>query len=295
MISGKTKVYGLFGWPVEHTFSPVMHNAAFAKLGIDACYLPFLVHPDRLEEAVRSIIALNIQGVNVTVPHKERAAALLLELSEEARLMMAVNTIEVRGDLLIGHNTDGRGFIRSLRDGLRFDPSGKGVFILGAGGAGRAVAFSLAISGSRSIAIYDVDEKKAFALARDIREKTGAEVISVEKNMDIASLARDADCLINATPIGLKKTDPMPIGAHAIRKGQVVCDLIYNPSETRLMRTAKLRGARTLNGLGMLLYQGVLAFEIWTRKKAPVDVMKRALTKQIAGRLYARSSKALRP
>lgn len=282
MISGKTKIYGLFGWPVEHTFSPAMHNAAFARLKMDACYLPFPVHPDRLEDAVRSIAALGINGVNVTVPHKERVAAMLSELSEEARLMTAVNTVEVRGDRLIGHNTDGRGFLRSLRENLRFDPKGRRIFILGAGGAGRAVGFSLAIADAASIIIYDKDTQKSSGLARDIREKTGADVYSIEDVMNVAESAAGADCIVNATPIGMKRSDPMPLDAHIIRKGQIVCDLIYNPAETRLLRAAKYRGARTLNGLGMLLYQGVLAFEIWTGKKAPVSVMKAALTKQIA-------------
>lgn len=289
MITGRTKIYGLYGWPVEHTFSPAMHNAAFGRLEMDACYLAFPVHPDRLEDAVRSISALGIQGVNVTVPHKERTAAMLSELSEEARLMMAVNTIEVRGDRLIGHNTDGRGFLRSLRENLKFDPKGKRVFIVGAGGAGRAVGFSLSISEVDSITIYDKDIQKSSGLARDIREKTGSDVFAVDDVMNAAEAAKDADCIVNATPLGMKKTDPMPLEARVIRKGQIVCDLIYNPPETRLLRTAKARGARTLNGLGMLLYQGVLAFEIWTGKKAPVGVMKAALVKQIAFRTRRRS------
>ncbi len=289
MITGRTKIYGLYGWPVEHTFSPAMHNAAFKRLEMDACYVAFPVHPDRLEDAMRSISALSIQGVNVTVPHKERAAVMLSELSEEARLMTAVNTIEVRGDRLIGHNTDGRGFLRSLREDLKFEPKGRSIFIIGAGGAGRAVGFSLAIAGATGITIYDKDVQKGSALARDIREKTGADVFAVDDIMNAAGAAKDADCIVNATPLGMKKTDLMPLDAHVIRKGQIVCDLIYNPPETRLLRSAKARGARTLNGLGMLLYQGVLAFEIWTGKKAPVGVMKAALIKQITTRTHRRS------
>src|SRR5512135_516402 len=147
MISGKTRLYGIFGYPVEHTFSPGMHNAAFKKLGMDACYVPFAVNPDQLANAVRAVIPLGLCGLNVTVPHKEKVIAHLNDLSREARLIGAVNTIEVMNGKLIGHNTDGRGFIRSLRDNARFDPKGKTVFLTGSGGAARAVSFSLALAG----------------------------------------------------------------------------------------------------------------------------------------------------
>jgi shikimate dehydrogenase len=283
VISGKTKLYGIFGYPVEHTFSPGMHNAAFKKLGLDACYVPFRVQPSRLRDAVKAVVPLGLCGLNITVPHKENVIAGLDQLSEEARLIGAVNTIEVRDGSLIGHNTDGRGFIRSLRDEARFDPKGETVLIVGSGGAARAVGFCLALAKAGKIALYDVDAGKAAALARDIRRKTGivAEALSARFLVPVAEEAR---CVINATPLGLKKNDPLPFGKELIRPHHLVCDLVYNPPETALLRAAKARGARRLPGIGMLLYQGVIAFELWTGAKAPVSAMKNALARQIAGR-----------
>lgn len=283
MISGKTKLYGIYGYPVEHTFSPGMHNAAFRKLRMDACYVPFAVHPSRLGDAVNAVIPLGLCGLNITVPHKQNIIAYLDELSEEARLIGAVNTIQVVDGKLIGHNTDGRGFIRSLRDNAGFKPKGKTVFLVGSGGAARAVGFSLALAGVRKISLYDIDTLKANALALDIREKTGINALALSMRA-LAATAEEADCLINATPLGLKKNDPMPLKREFIRKHHLVCDLVYNPPETRLLQAAKKRGAKRLSGLGMLLYQGVIAFEIWTGAKAPVSVMKNALTAQIADR-----------
>jgi shikimate dehydrogenase len=280
MISGKTSIYGLFGYPVEHSFSPGMHNAAFAKLGMDACYVPFAVHPDRLEAAVRSIPALNLRGMNVTVPHKQAVMSWLHDLSEEARLIGAVNTIEVNGDRLTGHNTDGRGFLRSLKEDAAFNPKGKRVLFIGSGGAARAVGFSLALSGARSILFMDLDQKKASALSEDIRQKTGADVQAIGHEL-LSEAAAGADCLINATPLGLKKSDPIPLSKEFIQKKHLVCDLVYNPPETPFLKAAKDRHAKRLSGIGMLLYQGVIAFEVWTGKKAPVSVMKNALSRQI--------------
>ena len=283
MISGKTSIYGLFGYPVEHSFSPGMHNAAFARLGVDACYVPFAVHPDQLEAAVRSILALNLRGMNVTVPHKQTVMSWLDELSEEARLIGAVNTIEVLGDRLKGHNTDGRGFLRSLKNDAGFNPRGKRVVFIGSGGAARAVGFSLALAGARSIVFMDLDYRKAAALAEDIRQKTGADVHPISEDL-LADAAAGADCLINATPLGLKKADPLPMRKELIQKKHLVCDLVYNPPETLFLKAAKVRKAHQLSGIGMLLYQGVIAFEIWTKKKAPVQVMNNALARQIRAR-----------
>ncbi len=265
---------------MEHTFSPGMHNSAFNKLGIDACYVPFAVPPDRLEEAVRAVVPLGLRGLNVTVPHKERVLAFLDELSEEARLIGAVNTIEVRKERLIGHNTDGRGFLRSLREHGGLDPKGKNFLFIGSGGAARAVSFSLALAGAAEIIFRDLDARKATLLANDIREKTGVSATTIGQET-LPEYAADADCLINASPLGLKRTDPLPIPAELFKRKHLICDLVYNPPETALLKMAKKRGAKRLSGLGMLLYQGVIAFEIWTGKKAPVQIMKNALTRQI--------------
>jgi shikimate dehydrogenase len=279
MISGTTRLYGIFGYPVGHTFSPGMHNAAFKRLGMDACYVPFAVSPESLGDAARAVLPLGLRGLNITVPHKEKVIAYLDDLSEEVRLIGAVNTIEVRDGRLIGHNTDGRGFLRALQADAGFRPKGKSILFIGSGGAARAVGFSLALSGAKKIAFRDVDATKADALAKDIRLKTGVDACTAGENLIAA--AAEADCLINATPLGLKKGDPLPLPGDAVLKKHLVCDLVYNPHETTFLKAAKARGARRFHGLGMLLYQGVIAFEIWTGKKAPVAVMKKALTRQI--------------
>ncbi len=284
MISGKTKLYGIFGYPVEHTFSPGMHNAAFKKLKMNARYVPFAVHPDNLKAAAKAILPLGLCGLNITVPHKQNIIAFLDELSEEARLIDAVNTIQIVDGKLVGHNTDGRGFIRSLHDNAGYNPKGKTVFLVGSGGAARAVGFSLALSGVRKIFLYDVASQKAETLARNIRKKTGVDAQALSAG-DVASAADAAGCLINATPLGLKKSDPLPLKRELIQERHLVYDLVYNPPETKFLKAAKERGAKGLSGLGMLLYQGVIAFEIWTSVKAPIAVMKNALTRQIIERI----------
>lgn len=283
MISGKTNIYGIFGHPVEHSFSPGMHNAAFKKLGMDACYVPFAVSPEKLEYAIRAVVPLGLRGLNITVPHKERVSAYLDELSDEARLIGAVNTIEVRNGRLIGHNTDGRGFLRALNEHGWTDLKGKKFLFIGSGGAARAVGFSLALAGAASIVFLDLDVRKASLLANDIRNKTEVPAV-VAGHETLPEYAADADCLINATPLGLRKVDPLPIPARLVQKKHLVCDLVYNPPDTALLKMAGERGAKKLRGLGMLLYQGVIAFEIWTGEKAPVRVMKNALSRQIRQR-----------
>lgn len=283
MISGKTSIFGIFGHPVEHSFSPGMHNAAFAAIGLDGCYVPFAVHPDVLGNAVKAIVPLGLRGLNITIPHKEKVIPFLDDLADDARLIGAVNTIEVRDKKIIGHNTDGKGFVRSLREETGFLPKGKTFLMVGSGGAARAVCFELALAGAGDILLHDIDRDKAEKLGHDIRSATATRV-TVTDASSLRTLAPDADCLINATPLGLKKSDPLPLSRDLMRKGQLVCDLVYNPPDTRLLRTAQSRGAKTLRGIGMLLYQGVIAFEIWTGKKAPVSVMKKALARQMRNR-----------
>lgn len=280
MISGKTKIFCIFGHPVEHTFSPAMHNAAFKKLGMNACYVPFAVHPDKLADAVKAVIPLGLSGLNITVPHKENIIPFLDDLSEEARLVGAVNTIEVRNGRLIGHNTDGRGFLRSLKEQAGFDPRGKKILCVGSGGAARAVGFSLALAGAGSMVFFNRDAARAERLASNISDNTGCTAGSLSGS-SFYSAAEEADCLINATSLGLKRGDAIPIPRAAIRRGHLVCDLVYNPPLTPILKAAQAKKAKTLSGLGMLLYQGVIAFEIWTGKKAPVPAMKKALSEQI--------------
>ena len=272
-ITGKTKITGLFGFPVEHTLSPSMHNAAFAHLGLDYCYLPFLVHPDSLGRAVEAITALSFSGVNVTVPHKEAVIRFLDEVNEEASFIGAVNTIVNRGGRLMGYNTDGRGFMRSCEEnGIRV--AERKVLLVGAGGASRAVGYYLSEKAG-SLTIYDIDAKKLGKLVSDLSQ--------IRRNVSSLSRIDDPagfDIIINATPLGLKKDDPPPVDPAALLPAQTVCDLIYK--KTPLLDLAAQKGCRTMDGLGMLLWQGVLAFELWTSVSPPVDVMRTALMKGIA-------------
>ncbi len=264
-ITAKTKVIGLIGYPVEHSFSPLMHNNAFEALGLDYCYVTFPVEPARLEEAIKGIRALGIAGINVTIPHKEAVIKFLDRIDDEAKEIGAVNTVVNKEGLLIGYNTDGRGFMASLNENC-YSPKGKRIFILGAGGASRAVAYYLSMEASELL-IYDIDRQKTLNLIKSLKGK-------IRMAEDISEV-KTADIIINATPLGLKSDDPSPMNIELLHKDQIVCDLIYK--ETRLLKEASRKGCQTLDGLGMLLWQGVFAFELWTGKKPPIEVMRKTL------------------
>ena len=269
-INGRTKITGLFGYPVEHTLSPAMHNAAFTELGLDYCYVPFLVHPDYLEYAVKAIKSLNLSGVNVTVPHKEKVMPFLDEINEEASFIGAVNTIVNSGGRLIGYNTDGRGFIQSLSEG-GISIEDKNILIIGAGGASKAISYYLSQK-AKTLYLYDIDKYKVEKLVQDLNNIFN-NVYIIE---NISSIGR-FHIIINATPLGLKKEDPLPFDTTLLRTEQTVCDVIYK--KTRLLEEASKKGCVTLDGMGMLLWQGVFAFELWTGKKPRVEVMRNALLK----------------
>ncbi|KAF0145592.1 MAG: shikimate dehydrogenase [Nitrospirae bacterium] len=286
-VSGKTKVLGLLGFPVEHSLSPAMHNTAFEKLGLDCCYVTFLVKPEFVRDAVKAIKALNLAGVNVTVPHKEKIIPFLDEVNKEASFIGAVNTIVNADGKLTGYNTDGRGFMKSLSE-AKISVNKKNVLIIGAGGASRAIGYYLCQSASK-LFLYDIDKKKAGKLISDLNKiKKNVFFFSYEPfrlrrtrpgRAALSSQLEDVDIIINATPLGLKKNDPLPIDVNLLKPKQVVCDLIYK--RTALLEKASKKGCRTLNGLGMLLWQGVFAFELWTGKRPPVDVMRKALAQKL--------------
>ncbi|MBI4843260.1 MAG: shikimate dehydrogenase [Nitrospirae bacterium] len=271
-VNGKTKIVCIFGYPVEHSLSPNMHNAAFEKLGLDMCYVPFKVAPQDLPAAVNSIRALNMLGVNTTIPHKENVIRLLDNVDKEALFIGAVNTIVNKEGKLTGYNTDGRGFMSSLSE-ENINTENKNVLIIGTGGASRAISYYLSEKASK-LSLFDIDKPKAQMLVDDLG-KIRDNVILLDgiKNMGTP------DIIINATPLGLKDTDPLPFDTKLITSETVVCDLIYK--ETPLLKEAKARGAKTINGSGMLLWQGVLAFELWTGIKPPVDVMRKVLLAKI--------------
>ena len=276
-ISGKTKVLGLLGWPVEHSLSPAMHNAAFEHIGLDCCYVTFPVKPGFLKDAVRSVRALNLAGVNVTMPHKENVIPLLDKVDADASFIGAVNTIVNSNGKLIGYNTDGRGFMRSLSE-AQISLNKKNVLILGAGGASRAIGFYLAKKAAE-LFIYDIDGNKSGKLIRDLNKMRKNVFPFSFQPSAFSHQLHDIDIIINATPLGLKKGDPLPIDINLLKPRHVVCDLIYK--NTPLLQRASRKGCRTLNGLGMLLWQGAFAFELWTGKKPPVEVMRKALVKNL--------------
>jgi shikimate dehydrogenase len=270
------KIYGLIGYPVKHSLSPLMHNAAFSHLKINAEYKLFPLQPNELQDFLKNFKKNNIFGLNVTVPYKEKVMPLLDKMSKEARLIGAVNTIKASRNKLYGFNTDGQGFLKHLTCDLKFNLKGKTIAFIGAGGAARAVSVYLSKGNPKRISVYDIDKAKAKAIVKHLKENF--------KNVDfrfVNSVAElninDTDLLINATPIGMRGADHCLVDEKYIHKNLLVYDLIYNPKETKLLRLAKKKGAKVSNGLGMLLYQGALSFEIWIGKKAPIEIMRSAL------------------
>jgi len=273
VVNGKTKITGIFGYPIEHTLSPLMHNSAFSELALDMCYIPFKVSPDDLPGAVQSIRSLNLAGVNITVPHKENVIRLLDKVDEEAAFIGAVNTITNHEGILTGYNTDGRGFMSSLAE-EDVSVDNKEVVIIGTGGAARAVSYYLSEKASKLL-MFDIDRKKADTLVSDLG-KIRNNVFVLDNPNDIGK----PGILINATPLGLHAGDPLPVNEEFISSDMVVCDLIYR--NTPLLIKASEKGAKTVNGSGMLLWQGVLAFELWTGVKPPVETMRHELLSRIS-------------
>jgi len=283
-IKGSTRVCALFGFPVEHSFSPGMQNTAFFHLGLDFVYVPFLVFPENVRQAVQAIRALNLAGVNVTVPHKEKIIPFLDEIAPGAELTGAVNTIVNKKGRLTGYNTDGDGFLRSLEEEAGFTVQGKSFLMLGAGGAARAIAMALARGGAGEIFIANRTIQKAADLANEVNMRLQANargVLWTEK--DLRDVLPGIDAVIHCTPVGMHPHgDDCPAFPFAyLQSGQLVCDLVYNPPMTKFLERAQEAGARICDGLGMLLHQGALAFELWTGRDAPVAVMRRALEGQI--------------
>ena len=275
------KIFGLLGYPIKHSFSPAMHNAAFKALGVKAEYRLFEKKPKELTDFFKKLRSGSIRGVNVTIPYKEEALRYLDELSQEAELIGAVNTILVKSESLIGYNTDGSGFVLSLRKEVGIGPQDKKIVIIGAGGASRAISVHLAREKAANIILSDIIPDKAEKLASHIRKNISRVKVSTVKKEELNSGVRTADILINATPVGMKPDDPPPIDPRILHPRLLVCDLIYNPPKTKLLIEAEKIGAKTLNGLGMLLYQGSLAFTIWTGREAPIEIMARALEKEL--------------
>jgi shikimate dehydrogenase len=276
MITGKTNIVGLIGNPVEHSMSPPMHNAAFDYLGLDFTYVPFNVEKNVLQDSIQGARALGIKGLNVTIPHKTRVMEFLDVIDKPAELIGAVNTIKFNNREIKGYNTDGIGAVRALEEVVQVKE--KKVVMIGAGGAGRAVAFQLILSGVDSLTIINRTPKKALNLKNEIESKIDSNIFYGNLEILEKEISK-ADILIDTTPIGMyPHIDDKPmVNADMMHSDLVVNDLVYNPMETVLLKEAKKAGSRTVSGLNMLLYQGAEAFKIWTGKDAPLDIMEKTL------------------
>ncbi len=287
-ISGRTKVVGIFGDPVGHSLSPVMHNRAFETLGLDMVYLPFHVTGEYLKDAVDAIRALDMKGVNITIPHKERVMEYLDELSDDARDTGAVNTVVNRDGRLMGFNTDGRGYILSLEEETSIGIEGRNILIIGAGGASRAIAFALLSRKPACVVIANRTLKRGENLADDLREKfPGVDIIPVSLSKEgILPYTDRFDLVVNTTSMGMSGKGDFDLSLlpmERLKPEVVVSDIVYNPLDTGLIKEAERRGLRVHRGLGMLVYQGALSFELWTGRKAPIDIMKRTLLEALRG------------
>lgn len=274
----KAELVGVLGQPIAENPTIVMIEAAFKAKGLNWRYQNFEVGADDLAGAITGVRALGLHGINLTIPHKIAVLAYLDEIAVDAVLIGAVNTVRREGNRLIGENTDGKGFLRSLREDANLEPVGKKVVILGAGGAARAISVELALAGASQITIINRSQSRGQALVDHLNEKTTTSAQFISWASAIA-IAKDIDILVNATSIGLyPDIDDQPnIVYETISANMLVCDVIPNPPRTPFLREAEARGAKTLNGLGMLVYQGAIGFTMWTGLDAPVEVMHQAL------------------
>lgn len=278
-ITGKTSLVGLIGWPVEHSLSPMMHNAAFRQLGLEWAYVPLPVRPEDVEQALKGLAALNFVGANVTVPHKQAVMRYMDELSDPAKITGAVNTIHIKDGKFYGYNTDTIGFLNALREG-GCEPKGLRIAVLGAGGAARAVVYAMARSEAASVTVFNRTAERAAFLVDDLAEIFPDSHLSFEAltSEALTTLDNEVDLVINTTSVGMYphiETNPWPEDVPIPNQAQFY-DLVYNPLETTFLRRAKEVGAHIIDGLGMLVHQGAFAFETWTGQQAPVAVMRKA-------------------
>jgi shikimate dehydrogenase len=285
-IDGRTRLAGVVGWPLDHTLSPTMHNAAYEEMGLDAVYVPLPVRNEaELQRLVSAVRVLPFLGFNVTMPFKVAMFDLCDEVAAQARLAGAVNTVHCSEGRLIGYNTDGRGLLESLAEEAGFSAEGKRVALVGAGGAAGAALVGFVVSRAARVAVLNRNTQRAEELIARIADRA--------RSTELASIALDdgedevaqADLVVNATPVGMNGSDEMPIPRSWLRPGQVVADMVYRPSVTPLLRAAAAAGAVPVGGLGMLVAQGAMSIDIWAGEdgaRAPRDVMRRAAEEALA-------------
>ena len=276
-IDSKTILMGLFASPSAHSISPIIHNNAFEKLGLNYVYLSFEVNKDNLKDAAQSIKTLNMRGVNLSMPNKKEVIQYLDEISETAKLSQSVNTIVNDNGILKGYSTDGKGFFKSLEEEKIFMKD-KNITILGTGGASIAIISQAVFEGIKNIFVFKRDKNwnEQKKILDNIASKTNCniELNSLEDKNILKRKIEESDLLINATSVGMKENFSLIEDKSFFRRDLIVSDIIYNPSKTKLLQIAEKEGCKIINGIGMLLYQGALSFELWTNKKMPVDYIK---------------------
>ena len=269
-----TKQLGVIGYPLSHTLSPVFQQAALDYHAIPVTYSAWPTPPESLLQTVECLRGEEYMGFNITIPHKEQLLDLVDDVNDMARNVGAVNTVVNSNGVLTGHNTDTYGFVRSLKEKADFDPRGKSVLLLGAGGAARAAAYALAGEGVERLTIANRTVARAESLAEDV-----GSIFEEIEAVSLENVSGDADLIVNSTSVGMASGDgagQTPIKAASIPRDALAYDMVYTPAETPFLRSAQAAGARVLGGLWMLIYQGAAAFELWTGKRAPVDVMYQA-------------------
>lgn len=282
VISGRTKVCAIIGDPVEHSLSPVMHNAAFKELGLNLVYVAFTVAAKELNTAISGARSMGLKGLNVTMPHKNAVMKYIDEVDATAKDISAVNTILCNNRRLIGYNTDGAGAMIALQENDVFLEDKK-VVLLGAGGAAKAIAYQV-VQDAEELVILNRTPQKAKKLAELIRKNKKVKSGSLTAPA-LKEELETANVLINSTSVGMHPdVECSPVPTNFLRSDLCVMDIIYNPLDTKLLKDAKSVGAKTISGIEMLIYQGAVAFEIWTNCPAPVDVMREAVLNQLEKR-----------
>ena len=278
----KAELVACFGQPVNENPTGAMQEAAFRAAGLNWRYLTVEVAPKDLADAVRGVRAFGMRGINLTIPHKVAVMPLLDEIAPDAAVIGAVNTVRRQGSRLIGENTDGKGFLRGVRQDAGLDPKGKQAVVLGAGGAARAIVTELALAGVGELVVVNRSSERGKKMATELAAKTGT-AIRYQPWRGTYTVRRDTDLLVNATSIGLYPNvdDMPPVDLSDAQPRLLVCDAVFNPPETRFLAAARQRGLPVLDGLSMLVYQGTIGFELWTAQAAPEEVMKEALRKAL--------------
>jgi shikimate dehydrogenase len=288
-VKGSTRLAGVIGWPLEHTLSPAMHNAAYRALGLDWLYIPLPVDDESdLSTVFAAIRVLPFVGANVTMPYKRATVALCDEVADLALLAGAVNTVLCADGRLVGFNTDGLGLLEALKADFSFDPVGRDVAVLGAGGAAGGAVAALAFAEARSVTVVNRDVERAQELAGRVAERYPAVTLSsVPFDESARTTVERADLVVNATSLGMKQEDPSPIPGSWLRGGQLVADMVYRAEPTALVVAAREAGATACDGLGMLVCQGAISADIWQGSgevSTPRDVMRAAADRQLRRR-----------